>query len=99
MIKASKRVVRWCRKGYCLLFAPDGEQAASALLRTVCPLDRIPHYPPGTPKLLALTDMITVLLEKRVIEPVSPGRACFFNFVFLRPKPNGSWRLIWMCQN
>ena len=94
VIKASKRVVRWCRKGYRLPFAPDGERAASVLLRTVCPPDRIPHYRPGTPKHLALTDMITVLLEKHVIEPVSTGRPCFFNIVFLRPKPNGSWRLI-----
>ena len=38
--------------------------------------------------------MITVLLKKHVIEPVSTGRPCFFNVVFLRPKPNGSWRLI-----
>ena len=78
--------MRWCRKGYHLHFAPDGEQAASVLLRTVCPPDHIPHYCPGTPKHLALTDMITGLLEKNVIEPVSPGRAGFFNVVFLRQK-------------
>ena len=28
VIKASKTVVRWCRKGYRLPFAPDGEQEA-----------------------------------------------------------------------
>ena len=67
VIKASKRVVRWCRKGYRLLFAPDGKKAALILLRTVCLPDRILHYRPGTPKHKALTDMIKVFVEKHVL--------------------------------
>ena len=38
--------------------------------------------------------MISTLLEKHVIAPVPAGQASFYNIVFLRPKPNGSWRLI-----
>ena len=38
--------------------------------------------------------MISTLLEKNVIELVSAGHASFYNIVFLRPKPNGTWRLI-----
>ena len=93
MIKASKRVKRWCSKGYRLPFAHDGERAASALFRTACPPRCIPHDRPWTQKHQSLTDMIQVLLTKHVIEPVSPRWACFFN-VFLRPKPSGSWRVI-----
>ena len=42
VIRASKRVVRWCRKGYRLPFAPSGEDGASLLLRRECPPDLIP---------------------------------------------------------
>ena len=94
VIRASKRVVRWCRKGYRLPFAPLGEEGASLLLRRECPPDLVPRYPPQTPKAVALVDMMSTLLEKRVIEPVPAGQASFYNIVFLRPKPNGSWRLI-----
>ena len=94
VIRASKRVVRWCRKGYRLLFAPLGEDGESLLLRRECPPDLIPRHHPQTPKAVALADMITTLIAKHVIEPVPAGQASFYNIVFLRPKPNGSWRLI-----
>ena len=91
VIRASKRVVRWCRKGYSLPFAPSGEEEASWLLRRECPPDLIPRYRPQTPKVVALAAMMDTLLEKHVIEPIPAGQACFYNIVFLRPKPNGSW--------
>ena len=64
------------------------------LLRRECPPDLIPCYHPRTPKAVALADMISTPLEKHVIKPVPAGQASFYNIVFLRPMPNGSWRLI-----
>ena len=93
-IGASKKVVRWCLRGYRLPFVPDGERRATELLRPVCPPSLVPSYPPTSEKGLALAAMIDTLLQKDVIEEVPPTQFCFFNIVFLRPKPNGSWRLI-----
>ena len=42
----------------------------------------------------ALNDLVGTLLSKHVIEPVPMQEECLHNIVFLRPKPNGTWRLI-----
>ena len=93
-INASNKVVRWCLKGYRLPFAPDGERRATCLLTDVCPPTLITSYPPLSEKGLALSEMLDSLLQKQVIDEVLPTQFCFFNIVFLRPKPNGTWRLI-----
>ena len=42
----------------------------------------------------AILDLLQQLLDKSVIERVAPTVACLHNIVFLRPKPNGTWRHI-----
>ena len=93
-IKASKKVVRWARKGYRLPFCPGGEDQARSFMRVSSPPSLIPSYAPDSIKGKALTEMIQSLLLKHVIEPVPAHSLCFFNVVFLRPKPGGKWRLI-----
>ena len=93
-IGASKKYARWLNRGYRLPFLPGGEQEARSLLSSSCPSFLIPSYPKTSEKGVALLEMIDVLLQKDVIERVEEGDLCFFNVVFLRPKPNGKWRLI-----
>ena len=93
-IGASKKIARWMNRGYRLPFVPGGESEARQLLRETCPDFLIPSYPAQSEKGKALRDMMKTLLEKDVIEVVKKGETCFFNVVFLRPKPNGTWRLI-----
>ena len=93
-IQASKKVVRWARKGYRLPFIPGGEIQARSFLKQSAPPSLIPSYPPDSVKGKALSDMIDSLLQKSVIEVVPHNAYCFFNVVFLRPKPGGKWRLI-----
>ena len=76
------------------IFAPSWEAEASRLLRRVCPEDLFLRYRSQTPKAVALAEMVHTLLEKHAIEPVPADQASFYNVVFLRPKPNGSWRVI-----
>ena len=92
-IGASKRVSRWLRRGYRLPFHPGGEQEARLLFKSVCPPTLIISYS-NVDKMSALVDLVDTLLQKRVIEPVPPHESCLHNIVFLRPKPNGTWRLI-----
>ena len=61
---------------------------------TSCPAGLATNYEKGSEKQIALDLLISELLRKKVIEPVPPKQACFFSRVFLRPKPNGTWRLI-----
>jgi hypothetical protein len=91
---ASKKVVRWCRKGYMLPFIPGGEQEARTLCKQVCPPEAQISYKSNKEKQKALEEMMVTLLDKDVIERVPEGMFCFHNIVFLRPKPNGTWRLI-----
>ena len=93
-IGASKKIARWLCHGYRLPFRQDGEQEARGFMKSTCPKDLIPSYPKDSVKGKALREMMDVLLEKEVIEKVPEGELCFFNVVFLRPKPNGKWRLI-----
>ena len=61
-IKASKKVVRWARKGYRLPFIPDGEIQARAFLRFSAPQTLIPSYAADSVKGKALSEMLTTLL-------------------------------------
>ena len=90
---ASKRVSRWLRRGYRLPFAPLGESSARALFRTSCPPALVVSYA-NPVKMRALLDLVETLLSKHVVEPVPADTPCLHNIVFLRPKPNGTWRLI-----
>ena len=76
-IKASKKVVRWARKGYRLPFIPDGEIQARAFLRFSAPQTLIPSYAADSVKGKALSEMLTSLLQKSVIEQVPPNTLCF----------------------
>ena len=91
---ASKKVIRWIRKGYSLPFLLDQSHLPPLKLMTTCPAGLATNYESGSEKQIALDLLIAELLRKRVIEPVPPQQACFFSRVFLRPKPNGKWRLI-----
>ena len=93
-IGASKKIARWLNRGYRLPFGPDLESQARASLTATCPPSLVPSYPATSLKGGALRDMMMTLLEKDVIEVVPAGALSFFNVVFLRPKPNGKWRLI-----
>ena len=93
-IGASRKIARWLNRGYRLPFASGEETEARKLLTTSCPSFLIPGYAKGSEKAVVLHDMIIDLLQKDVIEKVPVGSPCFFNVVFLRPKPNGKWRLI-----
>ena len=90
---ASKRVSRWLRRGYRLPFAPLGEASARALFRTSCPPALVVSYA-NPVKMRALLDLVETLLSKHVVEPVPADTPCLHNIVFLRPKPNSTWRLI-----
>ena len=63
------------------------------LVRT-CPATLIPSYPVTSEKGRALREMMSTLLEKQAIERLPQNSLAFFNVVFLRPKPDGKWRLI-----
>ena len=93
-IGAPKRIARWLNRGYRLPFAPGEEEVARSLLVRSCPATLIPSYPATSEKGVALREMMTTLLEKQAIEPLPQGSLAFFNVVFLRPKPDGRWRLI-----
>ena len=90
-INASRKVVRWLRDGYKLPFVEGGEDEAKTMLRKVCPRNLCIHY---TDKLRneALHDLVGKLLDKDVIEEVPDGELAFHNLLFLRIKPNGTWR-------
>ena len=91
---ASKKVIRWIRKGYSLPFILDQSHLPPLKLMTACPPGLATNYEKGSEKQIALDILISQLLAKKVIEPVPSKQPCFFSRVFLRPKPNGSWRLI-----
>ena len=93
-IGASRRVARWLNRGYRLPFAPGEEETARKGLRRECPPELRTRYQLNVEKAVALKEMLQELLDKDVIEPVQRGEPVFFNIVFLRPKPNGKWRLI-----
>ena len=92
-IGASKRVCRWLRRGYRLPFLPGAEAQARALFVTKCP-PRLALFYGNPEKHAAITELLQQLLAKHVIERVGPHTPCLHNVVFLRPKPNGTWRLI-----
>ena len=92
-IGASKRVCRWLRRGFRLPFLPGEETRARGLFRTACPPSLALLYT-NPVKHRAILDLLQQLLDKNVIERVAPTVACLHNIVFLRPKPNGTWRLI-----
>ena len=92
-IGASKRVCRWLRRGYRLPFLPNQEPAARSLFAVTCP-PRLALFYNNPQKHAAILDLLQQLLDKHVIEQVPSHVACLHNIVFLRPKPNGTWRLI-----
>ena len=92
-IGASKRVCRWLRRGYRLPFLPQGEQRARLLFARRCPSSLALFYN-NAEKHRAILLLLQQLLDKSVIERVAPEEPCLHNVVFLRPKPNGTWRLI-----
>ena len=90
-IGASRRVVKWLKKGFRLPFIPDGRARAVAMQRRECPRQLCIHYSDPI-KQTALYELIDKLLDKDVIEQVPAGTKALHNLIFLRPKPNGTWR-------
>ena len=90
-IGASRRVFRWLKKGFKLPFIEGGKAQALAMRRTTCPKELCIHYADQT-KQRALFDLVDKLLEKGVIEEVPEGTLAMHCLIFLRPKPNGTWR-------
>ena len=90
-IGASRKVVRWLAKGYKLPFLPGAQDEADKLLRQVCPTSLRIHYHDAA-RHEALHDLVAKLLEKDVIEPVPYNAFAFHCLLFLRIKPNGTWR-------
>ena len=93
-IGASRKVVRWFRKGYPLPFAPDGREQAVRLMSPTSPAYLMVDYSSDTVRQEALHCKIEELLAKSAIEPLPDGQLAFFNRVFLVPKKTGGFRLI-----
>ena len=90
-IGASRRIIRWLSKGYKLPFLPGMQDEADKLLMQVCPTSLRIHYHDRA-RHEALHNLVATLLEKDVIEPVPHGTLAFHCLLFLRIKPNGTWR-------
>ena len=83
---ASKKVVRWARKGYMLPFIPGGEHDARSRFTLQSDPSMVANYEQGSEKAQVLTMMMNTLLQKNVIKVMSQDEPGFFNLVFLRPK-------------
>ena len=90
-IGASRKVVRWLSKGYKLPFLPGAQEEADKFLTKVCPQSLRIHYSDAA-RHEALHDLVAKLIDKAVIEPVPEGKLAFHCLLFLRIKPNGTWR-------
>ena len=103
-VKASKKILRWLRRGYLLPFKTeeDAERRARAQFLNESPKDLIANYISGSEKQLVIGQMMTTLLKKGVIIEMETDEQGFFNRVFLRPKKTDAsetrmekrWRLI-----
>ena len=99
---ASKKIVRWLRKGYMLPFNPGQETVAKAKFSRKSDPDLVAHYQKGSEKAIVLDMMIDTLLKKNVIVRMDTEEKGFFNLVFLRRKKAADsetrmekrWRLI-----
>ena len=93
-IGASRKVVRWFRKGYALPFAEDGWSKALRFFSMRSPSYLLVDYSSDPVKRDALQEKVQELLQKAAIEPLPQGQPAFFNRVFLVPKKTGGFRLI-----
>ena len=94
LIGASRKVVRWFRKGYPLPFSPDGRELALRHVSTHSPAHLMVDYSSDPVRHEALHGKVEELLAKSAIEPLPVGQLAFFNRVFLVPKKTGGFRLI-----
>ena len=93
-VGASRKVVRWFRKGYPLPFAPDGREQAISFMTLRSPAYLLVDYSSDPIRHQALHCKIDELVSKAAIEPLPEGQLAFFNRVFLVPKKTGGFRLI-----
>ena len=99
---ASKKIVRWLRKGYMLPFNLGQEAVAKTKFSKRSDPDLVAHYQKDSEKAIVLNMMMDTLLKKNVIVKMKPEEKGFFNLVFLRPKKAADtetrmekrWRLI-----
>ena len=99
---ASKKIVRWLRKGYMLPFNIGHEDLAKQHMSKTSDPDLVAQYEPDTEKAIVLKMMMDTLLKKNVIVKMKKEEQGFFNRVFLRPKKapdtetrmEKRWRLI-----
>ena len=89
--RQTRKVVHWLAKGYKLPFLPGAQDEADKLLRQVCPTSLRIHYHDAARR-EALHDLVAKLLEKDVIKAVPLNAFAFHCLLFLRIKPNGTWR-------
>ena len=90
-VGASRKVVRWFRKGYPLPFAPDGREQAIRFMSLQSPPYLLVDYSFDPVRQDALRRKIEELLAKAAIEPLPEGQLAFFNRVFLVPKKTGGF--------
>ena len=99
---ASKKIVRWLRKGYMLPFNVGEEAIVRSKFSAKSDANLVANYAPDTEKALVLNMMMDTLLKKNYIVKMQPEEQGFFNLVFLRPKKAADsetrmekrWRLI-----
>ena len=90
---ASKRVFRWLRHGLSTLVCYDNKLQERAIFQQSCTASLVASNS-NLIKQQALESLVAGLLLKGVVEGVAYVTPCPYNIVFWRPKPSGSWRLI-----
>ena len=103
-VNASKKILRWLRRGYILPFKKDedAERRARNQFSVASHNDLIANYSQGSEKQLVIDQMMETLIKKGAIVIMRPEEQGFFNRVFLRPKKTDAnetrmekrWRLI-----